>query len=441
MSAIWCKRALVGGQFESAVRVQLDADGRISAVVVGAEREALDLALGVVVPGFANAHSHLFHRALRGRTHAGGGDFWGWREAMYAVAAGLDPERYRRLAVAVFAEMLACGYTAVGEFHYVHHRTDGTPYPGHAMELALADAADETGIRLTILDTCYLTGGISAVLAPEQLRFGDGSAAAWLERWHALRATLAARPGRLVTLGAAIHSVRAVPDDAIAAILAGLPADAPLHLHLSEQPAENRDCLAAYGVTPTGLLSGLGALSERLTAVHATHLSADDVALLGAERTSIALCPTTEADLGDGIGPGRALHDAGARLCVGSDQNAVVDPLLELRGLEAGERLASGTRGVFTPGELWAAGGANGYRSLGLGPVRGVAGLAAGDWGDLVELDPASMRTTGSRLIQLPLTATAADVLSTVVGGHLIQNPDPAALLTGALHELETEPV
>lgn len=430
---IWCERALVGGESVPGVLIEVDAEGRVASTTMSTPAAGADLRLGLVVPGFANAHSHLFHRALRGRTHDVGGDFWRWRDEMYAVAGRLDPERYRELAVAVFSEMLSCGYTAVGEFHYVHHRPDGSRYPDHAMELALADAAEESGIRLTLLDTCYLTGGIGKPLNPGQLRFGDGTADAWLERWHDLREALANRT--LTTLGAAIHSVRAVPEEAIARIVAGLPVETPLHVHLSEQPLENEDSLRAYGVTPTALLSRLGALTERLTAVHATHLDDDDVRLLGDARVSIALCPTTEADLGDGIGPGRTLADAGARLCIGSDQNAVIDPLLELRGLEAGERLASGRRGVFTPAELWSAGSDNGYRSLGTGG----AGFAAGDWADYVELDGASLRTVGSRDSQLVLTATAADVLTTVVGGRIVRHADTAGRLVAALTSLEGE--
>lgn len=427
---IWCERVIVDGEVAPGVLLESDAAGRVTSATAGAATEA-DLTLGLVAPGFANAHSHLFHRALRGRTHDDGGDFWRWRDAMYAVAGMLDPERYRALAVAVFSEMLAAGYTAVGEFHYLHHRPDGSPYPEHAMELALVEAAEETGIRLTLLDTCYLAGGIGQPLSPEQLRFGDGTAEGWLERWHGLREALGGR----ATLGAAIHSVRAVPDDAIATILAGLPPETPLHVHLSEQPRENEDSIRAYGLTPTALLDRLGALSDRLTAVHATRLDDHDIRLLGEARVSIALCPTTEADLGDGIGPARALADSGALLAIGSDQNAVIDPLLELRGLEAGERLASGRRGVFGPAELWAAGSANGYRSLGLGR----AGFAVGDRCDLVELDAASVRTTGSREAQLPLTATAADVLTTVVGGRVVPKRDTAALLAAALRSLEPE--
>lgn len=430
---IWCERALIDGEFASHVLIESDAAGRVIQTTVGASALDADLTLGLVVPGFANAHSHLFHRALRGRTHDDGGDFWQWRREMYSVAARLDPQRYRRLAVAVFSEMLASGYTAVGEFHYLHHRPDGQPYPAHAMELAVAAAAEEVGIRLTLLDTCYLTSGIGQPLLPEQVGFGDGTAQGWLKRWHDLRDILASRHGSLVTLGAAIHSVRAVPDDAITAIIAGLPPETPLHIHLSEQPLENLQCVEAYGVSPTALLHRLGALTERLTAVHATHLDDDDLRLLGDAGASIAFCPTTEADLGDGIGPGRALADAGARLCVGSDQNAVIDPLLELRGLEAGERLASGRRGIFSPVELWAIGSRNGYTSLGLGR----AGFEVGDWCDLVELDAASFRTVGVHPAQLLLAATASDVLTTVVEGRVAHRADVAELLAAALAGLE----
>jgi formiminoglutamate deiminase len=284
------------------------------------------------------------------------------------------------------------------------------------MELALADAATTVGIRLTLLDTAYFAGGIGAPLTSEQLRFGDGDAAGWLARWHSLRETLATRSDGLITLGAAIHSVRAVPPEQIAAIIAGLPGDVPLHIHLSEQPLENSDSVAAYGKTPTQLIASLGVLTRRLSVVHATHLTEVDIRLLGDAGVAVVMCPSTEADLGDGIGPALALAEAGASIAIGSDQNAVVDPLLELRGLEAGERLASGRRGRFTPAALWTAGTAAGYASLGLGS----AGLAVGDPLDLVDLDTASTRTVGSLPQQLPLTATAADVVAVFVGGREI---------------------
>ncbi|QKJ21270.1 formimidoylglutamate deiminase [Microbacterium hominis] len=437
-TAIHCETALVDGVAVDGVRLQIGAAGRIERVERDAAAQPGDLRLGLVIPGAGNAHSHAFHRVLRGRTHDDCGDFWRWREQMYAAAGRLDPEAYHRLALGVFGEMLAAGWTAVGEFHYVHHRPDGTPYaPAHAMELALAAAADSVGIRLTLLDTCYLAGGIGQPLTAAQRRFGDGTAARWLARWHALRDALP----ESVMLGAAIHSVRAVPPDAIAEIVRGLPGDVPLHVHLSEQPQENDDCLRAHGLTPTGVLARAGALSSRLSAVHATHLTDDDVRMLGDAGVTVVMCPTTEADLGDGVGPARRLADAGARIALGSDQNAVVDPLLEARGLEAGERLASGRRGRFSPAELTTALTVDGYATLGR-----AGGIRVGGAADLVEIDRASVRTTGADPAQIVLAATAADVARVVVGGVVraergILAPsaagkraeDPARLLADAL--------
>ncbi|HEY5224442.1 MAG TPA: formimidoylglutamate deiminase [Microbacteriaceae bacterium] len=437
-------QAWLGDRFVDDVLIETDAAGRVSRIDTGLDTAAgglLDqqssdgiagrvasaserietpsdeVILGLVVPGFGNAHSHAFHRVLRGRTHDSGGDFWQWRKSMYAAADMLDPDRYRDLATSVFSEMVACGYTAVGEFHYVHHQPGGTPYdPAHGMELALADAAEAAGIRLVLLDTCYLTGGMGKPPEPSQRRFSDGSASAWLARWARLREALDGRP--LVTLGAAIHSVRAMPRDEMAEIARELPADVPLHIHLSEQPQENADCLAAYGYTPTALLADVGLLSPRLNAVHATHLTDDDIRMLGEASVGVVMCPTTEADLGDGIGPARRLADAGAHLAIGSDQNAVIDPLLELRGLEYGERLASRQRGRFSPAQLWQVGGAGGYRALGLAPGSG--GIAVGEYCDLVELNPNSLRTSGAESTQLPMVATASDVTRVVIGGRVV---------------------
>ena len=424
MSNFWCETLLIDGVAVAGVRLEVDDHGRISRVQIhGAE--AADIRLGTVLPGFGNAHSHAFHRALRGQTHAEGGDFWIWRERMYRVAAQLDPLKYQALATAVFAEMLVSGYTAVGEFHYLHHRANGEPYETeHAMELALAAAARAVGIRLVLLDTVYLQGGIGRELAPQQRKFGDGSAAGWLARWQSLRSQLDGDD--LVTLGAALHSVRAVTPDAMRAVLAGLPAEVPLHIHLSEQPQENADCVAAYVLTPTGLLHSLGALAPRLSAVHATHLSDVDRALLGAAGVTVVMCPTTEADLGDGIGPALALAEAGCPIALGSDQNAVIDPFLEMRGLEMGERLASRQRGRFAPTALLAAATSSGYASLGLGRHT----MREGDPCDLVEVSTTGVRTIGSSIEQLTLTATASDVLRVIVGGRVVA--EGGQLVSGA---------
>ncbi|SDK83955.1 formiminoglutamate deiminase [Nocardioides sp. YR527] len=433
MTRIHAERALVEGRELTDVVIDV-AEGRITAITPGGSAEPADLRLGTVLAGSGNAHSHAFHRALRGRTHDQGGDFWRWREQMYAVADRLTPDSYERLAEAVFAEMLVTGWTTVAEFHYVHHRPDGTPYEDpNAFGTALARAAASVGIRLTLLDTLYLTSAPGRPLLPEQRRFGDGSAAGWLGRWRDLRAG-----DGPVTIGAAIHSVRAASPDDIAQVAADLPPDVPLHAHLSEQPAENEQSLAAYGRTPTQVLADAGALTPRTWLVHATHLTDADIALIADSGAGVVMCPTTEADLGDGIGPARELADAGVRIALGSDQNAVIDPWLEVRGLEAGERLRSRQRGRFSPADLETARASAGYAACGL-----PGGLRIGACADLVEIDPESVRTAGAALGQLALAATSTDVRRVVVGGRMVAEDgrladgrDPATLFTHALKEL-----
>ncbi|PPK92613.1 formiminoglutamate deiminase [Kineococcus xinjiangensis] len=403
---------------------------------------------GLVLPAAANAHSHAFHRALRGRTHAGeqaGGSFWTWREAMYAAAGALDPQRYERLATAVFAEMVLAGFSSVGEFHYVHHRPDGSPHPRseggtNAMAHALRSAARSAGIRLTLLDVCYLTGGLTedGFSAPSrrQRRFTDASAAAWAERVAGLRAELPGDDG--FRTGVAVHSVRAVPAEALPVVVAAA-AGRPLHVHLSEQPAENSACLAHYGRTPTRVLADAGVLGPTTTAVHATHLTDADVDLLGATRTAICLCPTTERDLADGLGPGRRLADAGSPLCVGTDQHAVVDPFEEARGVELHERLATHRRGSFTPAELLTAMTSAGHAAIGW-PEAGR--IAAGAACDLVAVATGSPRTAGALPEQVLLAATAADVHTVVVAGRVLVEGgrhvlgDVGGLLAGAITDL-----
>ncbi|HET6729853.1 MAG TPA: amidohydrolase family protein, partial [Jiangellaceae bacterium] len=228
MTAYWCERAWLSSGVTDRVRVDTDDAGFVTAVEVGERPEPPDVRLaGIVLPGFANAHSHAFHRALRGRAHADGGTFWTWRDHMYEIAGRLDPESYRELATAVYAEMALAGVTCVGEFHYVHHAPDGTPYEDpNAMGHALREAAGAAGIRLTLLDTCYLTGGIGEPLSAVQRRFGDDDAARWAERVAALQ------PGPTTRIGLAIHSVRAVPADQVATVVAA-SSGRPLHVHLS----------------------------------------------------------------------------------------------------------------------------------------------------------------------------------------------------------------
>jgi formiminoglutamate deiminase len=333
-------------------------------------------------------------------------------------------------ATAVYAEMALAGVTCVGEFHYVHHRPGGTPYDDpNAMGDALREAARDAGIRLTLLDTCYLTGGIGVPLNETQLRFGDGDAAGWAERFSSLA------PDGNTRIGAAIHSVRAVPADQIATIVSAA-AGRPLHMHLSEQPAENEQCLAAYGVTPAQLLAVHGALGPATSAVHATHLTSDDLELLGRTGTTACFCPTTERDLADGIGPARALKDAGSPLSLGTDQHAVVDLLEEARALEMHERLATRERGRFTPAELVGTLTTAGHASLGW-PEAGR--IAVGAPCDLVAVDLNTPRTAGIEPAQVVLAATAADIDTVIVGGRTVVKDgqhvigDVGALLTAAI--------
>jgi formiminoglutamate deiminase len=433
-----------------AERVLVEADGdRIAAVHQGVDPPAGAARLpGLTIPGLANAHSHAFHRALRGRTHRGRGDFWSWRELMYQVAARLDPDRYLELARATYAEMALAGITAVGEFHYLHHDPAGRPYDDpNRMGQALAEAAAQAGVRLTLIDTCYLRAGLGGEpLAGPQLRFGDGDAAAWAERAGALHDAVARGDGAAaLRVAAGIHSVRAV-DQASMALVAGWARDndTPLHLHLSEQRAENQACLAATGRTPAALAEAAGVLGSRTTAVHATHLTGDDVARLGASRTTACLCPTTERDLADGIGPASALAAAGSPLCLGSDSHAVVDPFEEARAVELDERLATERRGHHRPEDLLAAATAAGMRALGWEAGR----LAPGELADLVAVRLDSPRLAGARspdlVDHLVFAATAADVTHVVVGGrpvvedghHLLVDDVPAAL-AGAIQALD----
>ncbi len=399
---------------------------------------------GLTLPGFANAHSHAFHRALRGITQAGHSTFWTWRERMYDVAARLDPDSYLALARAVYAEMALAGVSCVGEFHYVHHGPGGRAYPDpNAMGRALIQAAAAAGIRITLLDTCYLSGGLSPrgkaePLAGAQLRFGDGDAHRWAARVEALAPDPRGMLGRHARAGAAIHSVRAVPPGEMHPVVAlAQRHGAPVHVHLAEQSAENEACLAAYHFTPAQLLFNAGVLGPRTTVVHATHVSRPDMDLLGGTQTFACLCPTTERDLADGFPPARELASAGCRITVGTDSHAFIDPIEETRSIELTERLATRERGLFGADELARAVTMDGHACLGW-PDAGE--IVPGAWADLVTIGFDSPRLAGTvaatALQSVIFAGSAADVRNVVISGrdvvrdgrHLLVTDVPAAL-------------
>jgi formiminoglutamate deiminase len=403
---------------ESGVLIGVDGD-RIASIATDIEQPPPDAhrLAGLVMPGLANAHSHCFHRALRGRTNGAGGTFWTWREQMYGVAARLNPETYNALATATFAEMALSGITGVGEFHYLHHAAGGRPYGDrNAMGDALMAAANEIGIRMTLLDTCYLAGGFGVPPDVVQQRFSDGDAHRWAERVSDLRTSDTIRQG------AAIHSVRAVPADQMT-VVAQWAGDhqTPLHVHLSEQRAENGACAIACGCTPAQLLDDAGALGDRTTAIHGTHCAPADVSLLGARGSGLCRCPTTERDLGDGIGPARDAAKAGVRLSVGSDGNSVIDLFEEARSMELDERLRVEARGIWTPAALLRAATTGGQSSLGWDQA---GQLTVGSLADFIAIDLDAPRIAGADpahlLEAVAFGATASEVRDVVVGGRII---------------------
>jgi formiminoglutamate deiminase len=334
---------------------------------------------------------------------------------MYEVANRIDPDGYRRLARAVFAEMSLSGFTAVGEFHYLHHAPGGDRYSDpNQMSWSLIEAARDAGIRLTLLDTCYLSGGFGSAPERAQARFSDVTVDAWSDRVRRFQYAEGFR------LGAAVHSVRAVPPAAITRVAEMAERMGwPLHAHVSEQRHEVEESMARFGRNPMTVLADCGAAVPDFTAVHGTHLTPPEVELLGRAGAGCCLCPTTERDLGDGIGPGPDLQRAGVHLSIGTDSHAVIDGFEEIRALEVDARLQSEQRNIFSPPDLLDMATRQGMHALGWDAGT----LQPGRLADFVTVRLDTPRTAGadpSSVATAVFAASAADVDVTVVGGRLV---------------------
>lgn len=379
-----------------------------------------------VLPGMPNLHSHAFQRAMAGLAERKGradDSFWSWRETMYGFAAAIGPDELRAIAAQLYVEMLKAGYTQVCEFHYLHHQPDGTPYAQpEAMSLALVEAAREAGIGLTLLPVLYMSGGFDGrALGERQRRFGHD-----VEDYLRLLETLQAKAGDDLCVGVALHSLRAVPEQAMRTVLASpLASSCPVHIHVAEQIGEVQDCLATRGARPVEWLFDHVEVDARWCLVHATHLTAPETAQIARSGAVVGLCPTTEANLGDGLFPLASYIDAGGVFGIGSDSHISVSPVEELRWLEYGQRLQTRHRNIAarragdSVGEtLWRAALVGGARASGLPIGRFDAGARA----DLIVLDEASAllaaRDETSVLDSFLFAGNTALVRDVMVGGR-----------------------
>lgn len=413
-----------GGQVLSGVALNV-RDGVVDSVGAPAG-DVLPLRRRAILPGLVSAHSHAFQRAIRGRTEHRAhptDDFWTWREAMYAAAERLSPDDLYAVSKFCFLEMARAGVTAVGEFHYLHRDRDGRPYADpNELDLAVARAAQEAGLRIVLLRVAYARGGIKP--------FIEGSVDEYLKNLDAL--------SKRVAVGAAPHSVRACPAEWIREIAAEASRRGwVLHLHVSEQPREVEQCRAEHGTTPPLLLERLGALTGRTTCVHGVHLADEDIAAIGRARASVCACPTTERNLGDGVVRVDKLLAAGARICVGSDSEIQLNPLEDARQLEYGLRLVELQRAVLDPersgvgglgAKLYGFASEGGMRSLGL---PGGA-LRPGEPADfiVVDLDDPSIAGCSAEDLMANVTFSLerTAITHTYVGGRPLELDFGAAL-------------
>jgi formimidoylglutamate deiminase len=422
-----------GDAFERGVQVKIDGEGRITALKRTADAEGPAepverLAGRALLPGLVDVHSHAFQRGLRGHGEtfpAGAGSFWTWREAMYALVERLDAEEFRTLCLQAFRELRSAGVTSLGEFHYFHHGKfhHGKEGVDFAYDELVLEAAAEAGLRLVLLNTYYRTGGIGQPLAGGQRRFATPSPAGYWEQMDRLAGRLASP---LQSLGAVVHSVRAASlEDLTAVHEEAQRRGLVFHMHVEEQRKEIEDCLAAYGRTPMALVNERLSVSDRFTAIHCTHSAPEDMDRFGAAGGNVCLCPLTEANLGDGIADVPRMRAAGAGLCLGTDSNARLSILEEMRWMEYAQRLGSESRGALRAGPegevartVFRAATEGGARSLGLPVGR----IAAGCWADFLAVDlaaPALAGWTAETLLDALIFGAGNEALAaTCVGGE-----------------------
>ena len=440
----FAETALLSDGWADDVVIEVDARGNIARVAAGVERGDAEPAGGIVIPGMANLHSHAFQRAMAGlaETVSGpGDDFWSWREQMYRFVRVLDPDQVQAIAAQLYVEMLKGGYTAVAEFHYLHHQPDGRPYADRAeLSRRVIAAAKATGIGITHLPVLYNTGGFGGQPAGDGQRRFLNDADGILSIAAALYADHAGDPD--VHIGIAPHSLRAVPPEMLAAAVAGTHAAdplAPIHIHIAEQVKEVEQCLAWSGARPVEWLLAHAPVDSRWCLVHATHLTEVETGALAASDAIAGLCPTTEANLGDGLFPLAPYLAAGGRLGIGSDSHISVGVVEELRWLEYGQRLAQRRRGVGAlPGRaavgagLFQAAVDGGAQALG----RRTGRIEAGARADLVVLDPDHPtlvgRTGDALLDSFVFAGNDAPIRHVMAGGRWRvrdgHHPDEAAI-------------
>jgi formimidoylglutamate deiminase len=432
MPVLWAEAALLPDGFAEAVRLEIDGGGDITAVQVGAEPADAARVPGIVLPGMPNLHSHAFQRAMAGlaeRLEPGEASFWSWRTVMYRFLERIGPDELRAIASELYVEMLEAGYTAVGEFHYLHHQVDGSAFADPAeLSWAILEAQRSSGIGLTHLPALYMAGGFGG-RAPElgQRRFVHD-----LDRFadliERLKPSFAADPN--LRLGIAPHSLRAVPDEALRDVIAladAIDAEAPIHIHVAEQVKEVRDCLEWCGARPVRHLFDAAPVGPRWSLVHATHMDSAETELLARSGAVAGLCPTTEANLGDGLFDLGGYLTALGAFGIGSDSHVSISPIEELRWLEYGQRLGTLRRLIGASAEqphcgarLWQGALAGGARALG----RRIGSLAPGYRADLIRIDDRHPILAGRRgdglLDALVLSGNVNLVRDVMVGGSWV---------------------